>query len=187
MSKNVLGCINTLEQISRANYIYRKECGKLNTGDWIQLRVSQATKKRVNIPFITDHSVQTTNRYAVLSNLQEPLKILSKSVSPPAKITCVKNKSLGLKKRTILLIGDSHARGISERLVSYLGSSYHCTGYVKPNADLNIITSSGSLAVKTLDKNYVVIVYGGATDIARDNTTSGLWSIRQFIRKVCAY
>jgi hypothetical protein len=72
------------------------------------------------------------------------------------KITHVK-KSLGLKKHSILLAGDSHARGISERLVSYLGSSYHCTGYVKHYADLNIITSTGSLDVKTLDKNYVVI------------------------------
>jgi hypothetical protein len=53
MSKNVLGCINTSEQESRANYIHRKECGELNTGDWIQVRVGQATKKRVDVPFIT--------------------------------------------------------------------------------------------------------------------------------------
>jgi hypothetical protein len=64
--------------------------------------------------------------------------------------------------------------------------SYHCTGYVKPNADLNIITSSGSLAVKTLDKNDIVIIYGSAMDIARDITASGLRPIRQFIQK-CAH
>jgi hypothetical protein len=93
----VLGCINTSEQESRANYIYRKECGELNNGDWTQVRASQGTKKRVNVPFIIDHHVQTTNQYAVLSNLQEPLDILSKSVSPTAKITRVKKKSLGLK------------------------------------------------------------------------------------------
>jgi hypothetical protein len=58
-----------------------------------------------------------------------------------------------------------------------LGSSYHCTGYVNSNAELNIITSTGSLDVKTLDKNDVT-VYGGAMDIARDNTASGLLSIR---------
>jgi hypothetical protein len=94
----VLECINTSEQESRANYIYCKECGELNTGDWTQVRVSQATKKRVNIPFIADHHVQTSNRYAVLSNLQEPLDILSKSVTSPMKITRVKKKSLVLKK-----------------------------------------------------------------------------------------
>jgi hypothetical protein len=34
----------------------------------------------------------------------------------------------------------NNARGISERLASYLGPFDHCTGYVKPNADLNTIT-----------------------------------------------
>jgi hypothetical protein len=49
------------------------------------------------------------------------------------------------------------------------------------NADLNI-TSTGTLEVKTLDKNYV-IVYGGALDIARDNTARGFLFIQQFIQK----
>jgi hypothetical protein len=73
--------------------------------------------------------------------------------------------------------------GISERLVSYLGPFYHCTGYVKLNGGLNIITSTGTLEVKTPDKNDVVIVYGGALDIAGDNTARGLLSIQQFIQK----
>jgi hypothetical protein len=64
-----------------------------------------------------------------------------------------------------------------------LGPFYHCTGYVKPNTDLNIITSTGTFEVKTLDKNYVVVVYGGALDIARDNTAKELLSIQQFIQK----
>jgi hypothetical protein len=63
-----------------------------------------------------------------------------------------------------------------------LGPFYHCTGYVKPNSDLNITTSTGTLEVKTLDKNDDVIVYGGALDIARDNTARGLLlSIQQFM------
>jgi hypothetical protein len=98
-------------------------------------------------------------------------------VSHSAKISCTNKESSSLKKHTILLIGDSHARGISERLASYLGPFYHCTGYVKPNADVNIITSTGTSEVKTFDKNYDVIVYGGALDIARDNTARGLLSI----------
>jgi hypothetical protein len=61
-------------------------------------------------------------------------------VTPPANITRLKQKSHGLRKHTIPLIGDSHTQ--SERL----GSSYHCTGYVKPNANLNIITSNWILA-----------------------------------------
>jgi hypothetical protein len=63
-----------------------------------------------------------------------------------------------------------------------LGSSYRCTGYVKPNADLNIITTTGTSEVKPPDKNHVVIIYYGALDIARHNTTRGLFSIQQFIK-----
>jgi hypothetical protein len=59
----------------------------------------------------------------------------------------------------ILLIGESHAKGITERLATQLRSSIRCTGYVKPNADLNTITSAGITEVKTLNKNYVII-YG---------------------------
>jgi hypothetical protein len=64
-----------------------------------------------------------------------------------------------------------------------LGPYYYCTGHVKPNANLNIITRTGISEVKTLDKNVVVIVYGGALDVARDNTARGLLSIQQFIQK----
>jgi hypothetical protein len=42
--------------------------------------------------------------------------------------------------------------------------------------------STGTSEVKTLDKNDVIL-YGGALDIARDNTTRELFSIQQFIKK----
>jgi hypothetical protein len=181
-SSNASECISASESECRANNFSRKECSESSTNDWIQARVSHATEKRDNKPSFTSHRVQTSNRYAVLSNLQEAPDNFPKTVSHSAKISCVKKESTSSKNGTILLIGDSHARGISERLASYFGSSFRCTGYVKPNADLNIITSTGTSEVKTLDKNDV-IVYGGALDIARDNTTRGLFSIQQFIKK----
>jgi hypothetical protein len=67
--------------------------------------------------------------------------------------------------------------------VAYLGPFYHCIGYVKPNANLNIITSTGMSALKTHDENDAAIVYGGALHSARDNTARGLLSIRHFIQK----
>jgi hypothetical protein len=58
--------------------------------------------------------VLTSNHHAVLSHLQEALDNLPKTVSPPAKIICVKKEFSSLKKRTIFLIGDSHARAYQE-------------------------------------------------------------------------
>jgi hypothetical protein len=126
-------CISASEHECSANNFSRKDCSESSTNDWIQVRVTHATKKSGNKPSFSSHGVQTSNRYAVLSNLQETPDNLPKIVSHSAKISCVKKESTSSKNRTILLIGDSHARGISERVASYLGSSYRCTGYVKPN------------------------------------------------------
>jgi hypothetical protein len=69
------------EQESSGTYIHCTECGEYDTDGWRQVRVSQATKKRVNLPPITDYCVQTANRYAVLNNLQEPMNYFPKSRS----------------------------------------------------------------------------------------------------------
>jgi len=42
-------------------------------------------------------------------------------------------------KHKILIIGDSHVINYGERLSDYLGHSFTVTGYVKLNADLDII------------------------------------------------
>jgi hypothetical protein len=88
---------------------------------------------------------------------------------------------INVENHTILLIGGSHARGITERLATNLRSSYCCTGYVKPNADLNTLTSTRISEVKTLNKNDDVIIYGGAMDIAR-NTMNGLSVLLKIIK-----
>jgi hypothetical protein len=97
-------------------------------------------------------------------------------VSHSSRLPGVKKGSTSSKKYTILLLGDSHARGISEKLAEYLGCPYRCTGYIKPNADLHIITSTGISELKNL------VLYGGALDIARNNAIRGLSSIQQFIK-----
>jgi hypothetical protein len=141
---------STSEQVSIGNCNQRKEYGESVTDDWRPVKVSQVTKKTVNLPLITDYCIQTADHYTVLNNSQEPSNHLPKFVSPTSNTISGKKakKSLGIKKHTVLLIGDSHARGITEKLVSHLGSFYQSTGNVKPNADLNIITSTASSAVK---------------------------------------
>jgi hypothetical protein len=41
-----------------------------------------------------------------------------------------------------ILMGHSHVRGLSGRLSSLLGNSFNVTGIVKPNPDLEVITST---------------------------------------------
>jgi hypothetical protein len=45
-------------------------------------------------------------------------------------------------KHRILIIGNSHVRNYAERLSDYLGHSFTVTGYVKLNADVDIILTT---------------------------------------------
>jgi hypothetical protein len=39
------------------------------------------------------------------------------------------------KKKKVILVGDSHARGCAEKLMNQLSDQYEITGYVKPGAN----------------------------------------------------
>jgi hypothetical protein len=53
-------------------------------------------------------------------------------------------------KHRILIIGDSHVRGYAERLSDNLGHTFNVTGYVKPNTDLDIITTTAKSESKNM-------------------------------------
>jgi hypothetical protein len=44
-------------------------------------------------------------------------------------------------KYNILLLGDSHMRGLAEKISSCLGNPFSVAGIIKPNADIKGITS----------------------------------------------
>jgi hypothetical protein len=87
---NISECISASDHECRANYSYRKESSESSTSDWIRVRVSHAIKKTGNKPVSTGYRVQTSNRYAVLSNLQEALDNLPKTVTSCKNNMCKK-------------------------------------------------------------------------------------------------
>jgi hypothetical protein len=74
---------------------------------------------------------------------------------------------MSMNKCKIILLGDSHVWGCSEKLANLLGNSWSVVGIMKPNATLSAITSSINLKPEKLTKKYVVIVCGGTRDVAR--------------------
>ena len=89
------------------------------------------------------------------------------------------------KKHRIILIGDSHERGCSEKLVNHLGSSYNVLGISKPNADLKPITSTINMRLENLMKKALVIVCGRTKDIAKNESKTGLKYLMQFAKSMC--
>jgi len=79
-------------------------------------------------------------------------------------------------------VADSHIRGVAERLAIKLRSSFHATGYVKPNANLNNITLSIKSEIRNFSKSDVVVLCGYKMEVARDNTMKWLSSILQYVK-----
>jgi hypothetical protein len=83
----------------------------------------------------------------------------------------------------ILIIGDSHVRGCSEKLMNSLGKAYRFIGITKPNANLSAIFNSMNLKDDKLSKRDVVIFFG-SRDIAKNESTQGLRMISNFVRRL---
>jgi hypothetical protein len=64
-------------------------------------------------------------------------------------------------RHRILIIGDSHARGMADKLRHNLKEDYSVQGLVKAGADLAAILSSGVKDIKDLTKKNMVIVWSG--------------------------
>jgi len=86
-------------------------------------------------------------------------------------------------RNKILLLGDSHIRGLAERMNSSLGSSFSVTGITKPNANIKGITSSSDSSLANLTKQDMIIFCGGTRDISRNESKSGLSVLQQFAQR----
>ena len=106
--------------------------------------------------------------------------------------TLLRERKLNTNKRyatrthpnhNLLLLRDSHTIGLAERIGCSLGSSFTVTGITKPNADIKGITSPGHFTPVNLTKRDMIIFYGGARDISRNESKSGLCSLKEFAQR----
>ena len=96
-----------------------------------------------------------------------------------------KNKSTKLSEKSkILIIGDSHVRGLSSELRCKLGDNYEIMGIVKPNADTNQLKSTASEEVNKLTQKDIMIYCGGANDMSKNNAGSGLHQEIKYLRSI---
>jgi len=87
------------------------------------------------------------------------------------------------KRHKILVIGDSHVRGLSEKISNCLDNSFSVFGITKPNADMETITSPIHLKMGNLTKEDLIIFLGGTNDISRNEAKKGLRSLRDFTQR----
>ena len=152
---------------------------------WIPVKSVHPNSVRRNLTKQSTNLITLTNSFEVLGNLYESPNKATTNLPKAPKSLCVRKKRPNTpKKHSVILMGDSHIRGIAERLSHKLGPSFHTIGYVKPNATANHITSSVNSELRNLCKNDVVVLCGGSLDIARNDSMQGLASISQFVKNL---
>jgi lysophospholipase L1-like esterase len=134
---------------------------------------------------------ETVNRYAPLDKLQEVMEAshnhnhnktseVSSTRNLKKFLPRTKKKKIAIKKK-IVIIGDSHARGLAAEISSNLGYAFEVTGSVVPGARLENITNLADGEIRSLGKRDTVIVIGGANDINKNEANLGLLHLRKFV------
>jgi hypothetical protein len=72
-------------------------------------------------------------------------------------------------KHKVLIVGDSHARKCVTNLQHNLGKNYKVTGFIKPGAQMREKTTTAKEEISTLKSKDVVVIWGAANDVSRNN------------------
>jgi hypothetical protein len=88
----------------------------------------------------------------------------------------------GDKDCKILLLSDSHGRECAKRIKDCLPKNFEVCGCVKPGMRMDTLFKTAPLEIMDMTKNDVTVVWCGSNDIARNNSSTGLRNIQQFIR-----
>jgi hypothetical protein len=84
-------------------------------------------------------------------------------------------------KSKIIIIGDSHTKGMAHEVKNSLGKDFEVSGTVMPGARLKNITDLPAKVISTLGKKAAVVIWGGANDINTNEVNSGLKYLRNII------
>jgi hypothetical protein len=78
---------------------------------------------------------------------------------------------------------DSHARGREAKLTENLGELFEVTGFVKPGTGSEVITTMETEGISKFTKKDVVVIWGGAHDIAKNETKKALEHMVKFVKE----
>ena len=133
-------------------------------------------KKTYNIPVIISErqSIGNTGR-TMQQGISHQGATHSNSINVTTQSEC--------KKHKILIIGDSHVTGLSEKIIDRLDDSYSILGIAKPNANIAAIISQTYLQVEDFTKEDIIIFLGGTNDISRNEAKKGLRVLEDFIQQ----
>ena len=81
-----------------------------------------------------------------------------------------------------MIIGDSHARLWAQNVKSQIKGNFQVQGLIKPGAGVETLVTSVNSEIPSLTRKDVVIVCGGANDVAKNNAKMALNQISNLVK-----
>jgi len=169
-------------------------------GEWSLITAKNHTVKSrkhgQSATVLTGQIIETVNSYAPLTkahadNVGTIPVIVNGDISTKrnAKVnnritSCRVNGGNGekkQKKKNIIVIGDSHARGCTHEIANYIGKEFEVSGTVMPGAGLAHITTVAQEETPNLTPHDSVVIWGGSNDINKNEASCGLKHLQNFI------
>jgi hypothetical protein len=149
-----------------------------------------------------DNFTNTSNRYALLTKLidaGDPIPVIingarllkknyklqqsAKGKSHTNKVRNSISSKCPKRKNKILILGDSHSRGIANEVQPHVGKDFIVQALVKPGANIEAILHQTDSEIAKLTEQDVCITWGGTQDIAKNKSNQGLHQLIKFIGK----
>jgi hypothetical protein len=74
----------------------------------------------------------------------------------------------------VIILGDSHLKGCTERINNHLGDTFRITGWIKPSALAEEILDKPTMDLVNLNKRDVIVISAGANDVYMNNSIVAL-------------
>ena len=123
----------------------------------------------------------SVNRYNVLQTLIEPLP--KAPIPKYEQFRLMKRRIPRKKKQKIVIIGDRHAKGRAAEIKHKFGETFEVIGYVQPGSKLEEITYMARKEIDELTKKDMVVVWGGANNIAKNESEKDLEYLSNFVKQ----
>jgi hypothetical protein len=129
------------------------------TRDKEPILISRNNTKGKQIPVIVNGEIVTNkcdNLIPFSSTTHNSLNKINNS-----NYKALKNKGKKDNNHNIVILGDSHSKGIATKIDDYLGNKFQVHGIVKPGASIADIITQCSRKYMNLTKEDVIVIQGG--------------------------
>jgi lysophospholipase L1-like esterase len=90
---------------------------------------------------------------------------------------------LNTSQSKVLIIGDSHTKGLSQKVIHNLDYNVAVQGIVTSGANIEAILDYSTQNIETLTNKDIVVVWGGSRDVGKNETKKGLNQLKKFVVK----